>query len=70
MAPTPAFPATPAALAGAIADALPAIPDAVKHYRVLARRLPAARAMIEDFAAFLIRCTWSLSTVTGPTGRW
>lgn len=53
MARTPAFPATPAALADAIADALPAIPDAVKHYRALARRLPAARALIEDFARFL-----------------
>ena len=53
MAPTPAFPATPAALAATLAEIEPAIPDAVKQYRALARRLPAARAMIDQFARFL-----------------
>lgn len=53
MTPAPAFPATPAALADTLTDTLPAIPDAVKQYRELARRLPAARPLIDQFARFL-----------------
>lgn len=53
MTPPQAFPATPAALADTLAEALPAVPDAVVQYRTLAGRLPAARALISEFARFL-----------------